>query len=181
LWSATISEVPETPDEEKSREDFQRRGALDRDQIMAMAMAKLAGVDLPETMRRPISGLAPHIPAVAGSLECENGHGCEPGSRFCQECGSPMRQPDRPRCSNGHPVTAQARFCQECGVPMYRTQAIEAAAEASADSGTPAAAAPKRRLKDMRAQELFALARERGIDDTGTRAQVLERLRDAAA
>ena len=91
LWSPTLSEVPETPDEENAREDFQKRGAIDRDQVMALAMAKLAGVELPDTMRRPISGLAPHVPTIIGEIECTAGHPNEPGSKFCSECGSPMR------------------------------------------------------------------------------------------
>ena len=104
LWSPTISEVPATPDVVNAREDFQMRGAIDRDQVMALAMAKLAGVELPDTMRRPISGLAPHVPTIVGEIECTAGHPNEPGSKYCSECGSPMRDAVL-LCPDGHPVS----------------------------------------------------------------------------
>lgn len=176
LWSVTLSEVPETPDETKSREDFEKRGALDRDQVMALAMAKLAGVELPETLRRPVSGLQPHIPIVAGQVVCDAGHPNEAGSKFCAECGSALREPLKPVCPNGHDVAAKAKFCGECGSSM--TPALEAA------SPVPAAPAPvngrAKPLKDWRAEDLKARARELGLDDSGTRRELLGRLRTAA-
>ncbi len=175
-WSATISEIPETPDEIKGREDFEKRGAKDRDQVMALAMAKLAGVDLPETMLRPISGLSPHIPAIAGFLVCQQGHDCEPGSKFCAECGSAMRQPQVRACPEGHPVGAAAKFCAECG------SSLAAAIEAPPVPAPRREAAKAKRvpLKDMKLADLQAKARDAGLDDAGTRADLLARLRAAA-
>lgn len=177
LWSATLSEVPETPDETKAREDFEKRGALDRDGVMAMALAKLAGVELPETLRRPISGLAPHIPAVTGAkVLCEAGHDNEPGMKFCGECGASLRAPVKRTCPDGHEVVAKQRFCGECG------KGVEPAA-LDVRALEPAAAAPpgpKRRLKDRRLTELQQLARDKGLDDSGTRGDVLARLQAAA-
>jgi hypothetical protein len=173
MWSSTLSELPETYDEKLSREDFQRRGAIDRDQVMALAMAKLAGVELPDTMRRPISGLAPHVPVITGEIVCADGHPNEAGSKFCGECGSVLHAPVRLTCPDGHEITAKMRFCGECGQPVNGTLALET-------GEPPAATTPvKRRLKDMRSEQLKAMARERGLDDSGTRADVLERLRAA--
>ena len=45
LWSTTVSEIPETYDEKSTREDWEKRGAQDRDAIMPLLLAKLAGVD----------------------------------------------------------------------------------------------------------------------------------------
>lgn len=172
-WSRTISEVPETPDEEKARTDFEKRGAIDRDQVMALAMAKLAGVDLPETMRRPISGLQPHVPVIAGEIVCEYGHPCDAGSKFCAECGSPLTVPAKRTCPDGHEMAAKAKFCGECGQPAGGTRALEAAE-------VPDLTQPvKSRLKNMQASQLKKIARERGVDDSGTRAEVLARLQAA--
>jgi Double zinc ribbon/SAP domain len=172
LWAGVISEIGETPDEEKAREDFQKRGALDRDQIMALAMAKLAGVELPETMRRPISGLAPHVPVISGQLECADGHPNEPGMKFCGDCGMPLRAAPR-LCPDGHEVAAKMRFCGECGQPVDALPALEAPLVPAARS------AVVKRMKDMRSEDLKRLARDRGLDDSGTRTQLLERLRAA--
>jgi hypothetical protein len=175
LWAQTLSELPETYDEVKSREDFEKRGALDRDQVMALAMAKLAGVELPDSMRRPISGLAPHVPSIAGVLECVNGHGCEPGSKFCDECGTELRPQGPAACPDGHRNKPGAKFCRECRTPLSAAPAALEAPPAPA----PAPAGPKRRLRDMRAEELRTIARGKGLDDSGSRTEVLARLQAA--
>jgi hypothetical protein len=175
LWSPTLSEVPETPDESNAREDFQKRGAIDRDQVMALAMAKLAGVELPDTMRRPISGLAPHVPVIAGEIVCDAGHPNEPGMKFCGSCGVPLRAPAKRSCPDGHEVAAGMRFCGECGKP-----AGGAAPALEAVPAVPAAPSRSPRLKDMRAADLQVLAREKGLDDSGSRTDLIGRLRDAA-
>ena len=89
-WSSTISELPECHDEQLKREDFEKRGALDERKLMAMALAKLTGIEIPDTIAGMITGAAPHI---AGLLECPAGHGQPPGSKFCNECGAPMSAP----------------------------------------------------------------------------------------
>jgi hypothetical protein len=122
-WSATLSEIPETHDEQKSREDFTKRGAADRDQVMALALAKIAGVDLPETLRFALTGNMPDTP-VEAMLECPNGHPGKPGSKFCAQCGEAMQQPANATppaavlCPDGHPNAAAAKFCGECGTGM---------------------------------------------------------------
>jgi hypothetical protein len=87
-WSTTAAEIPETHDETKGRENFEKRGAKDRDNLMMILMAKAAGVEIPESMARMISGVPGHVPA---ELECPQGHGQPAGRKFCAECGSPMR------------------------------------------------------------------------------------------
>lgn len=175
LWAATLSEVGETPDEKLTREDFEKRGTYDRDAVMAMAMAKLAGVELPETLRRPLTGLKPHIAVTSGKVVCEAGHDNEPGSKFCGECGVTLRAPSKRTCPDGHEVAAKMRFCGECGKP------VEAPARALEPAPEPPAAVPDRkvRLKDRRAEELRQIARNKGLDDSGTRADLLARLQAA--
>lgn len=176
LWSVTLSDVPETPDEASAREDFEKRRVFDQQGVMAMAMAKMAGIELPETLRRPLSGLAPHIQITSGQVECAAGHGNEPGSKYCAECGSLMRAAVL-LCPNGHETAVTAKFCAECGAAMTPVAADARVLESPA---APAEPARKVRLRDARLDELQQIARGRGLDDSGTRADLLGRLRDAA-
>ena len=175
MWSATLSELPETHDEKITREDFEKRGAFDERAVMAMAMAKLANIELPDTLRRPLTGLAPHVPVITGLMECDAGHPNEPGVKFCGECGVPLRAPAKRACPDGHELAAGMRFCGECGKPAEGSApALEAVPAA------PAAPSQPKKLRDMRADDLKALAREKGLDDSGSRADLIGRLRTAA-
>ena len=184
LWSTTEADIPETPDETKGREDFAKRGATDRDNVLAVALAKLAGVELPQTIRQAIHGASPEIHAtIAGKLICAEGHDAEPGSRFCQECGSPVRQPAASvKCPQGHENAVTAKFCSDCGSPVQPVAAIEPPAPRAAPrapSRAPAArkAPAKKPLRDWKSEDLKALARSKGLDDSGTRLELIERLR----
>jgi SAP domain len=141
LWSTTVSEIPETYDEKSSREDWEKRGAQDRDAIMPLLLAKLAGVDpsqLPESLTRAISGTSLHIP---GMMECPKGHAQPSGQDFCGKCGSPMHD------------------------------------AAPAGSIPPPAPAPD--LASLHPQKLRKLCRERGLNDSGTRPEMIARLTEA--
>ena len=182
LWSTTEADIPETPDETKGREDFAKRGATDRDNVLAVALAKLAGVELPQTIRQAIHGASPEIHAtIAGKLICAEGHDAEPGSRFCQECGSPVRQPAASvKCPQGHENAVTAKFCSDCGSPVQPVAAIEPPAPRTAPAPrAPAARKPPKTkpLRDWKAEDLKALARSKGLDDTGTRLELIDRLR----
>ena len=182
LWSTTEADIPETPDETKGREDFAKRGATDRDNVLAVALAKLAGVELPQTIRQAIHGASPEIHAtIAGKLICAEGHDAEPGSRFCQECGSPVRQPAASvKCPQGHENAVTAKFCSDCGSPVQPVAAIGPPAPRTAPAPrAPAARKPPKTkpLRDWKAEDLKALARSKGLDDSGTRLELIERLR----
>lgn len=138
LWSATVSKIPETHDEKLTREDFEQRGVFDERALMAMALAKLTGIDLPETLKSRITGGVPDV--VPASMECPDGHAVAAGAKFCGECGADMREP----------------------VP-----ALPSAGEAE-DLGA------------LNANELRQLAKARGVDATGTKAEVLARLKATA-
>jgi hypothetical protein len=150
-WSATSAEIPETHDEGKTREDFQKRGAHDKDAIMTLALARLAGIptsELPESLTRMISGRPAHIPGV---LECPAGHGNPAGQKFCGQCGAPMSGP----------------------VPQASLPPAPERPAAARPGQRP------RRLRDARLDELQALARSRGLSVAGTRADLISRLADA--
>lgn len=154
LWSTTISEIPETHDEKNVREDWEKRGAQDRDAIMPVLLAKLAGVDvsqLPESLTRAISGASLHIPGV---LECPKGHAQPSGQDFCGKCGAPMHE----RAATGVLPVAEVR---------------EPAAEVRIPD------APKRELADLHPQKLRKMCRERGLSDSGTRPEMIARLEAA--
>ena len=124
-WSPTISKIPETYDEKLQREDFDQRGQLDERRLMAMALAKLTGIKLPETLLGMTPGGLPE-----GELECAEGHPVRAGSKFCPECGSAVRSDasaGTALCPDGHPNEASAKFCGECGQGLGSVPAPPAA------------------------------------------------------
>lgn len=154
LWATTPAEIPETYDETKIREDFEKRGAKDKDAVLTLALARLAGIpaaELPDSLTRMISGAPMHVP---GLIECPNGHAQASGLKFCGECGTPMH-----------------------GTPPERQ--LPAAQQPPAATKTPAAGnggGARRRLRDARLDEMQALARMRGLDADGNRSELLARL-----
>ena len=79
-----------------------------------------------------------------------------------------------------HPVAASAKFCGECGKPAgVQVAAIEPAGPpgAAAEPARPRTEVRVKPLKDWRLEDLRAEARNRGVDDSGTRQALLARLR----
>jgi hypothetical protein len=152
-WAVTSSEIPETHDESKAREDFERRGARDKDALMTLIMAKAVGLDpaqLPESLTRMVSGIPLHVP---GQVECPQGHAQAPGMRFCGTCGSLMSAP-----------VAKA--------------ALSAPQPPPAPPAEPSPFRP-RRLRDAPLSTLQGLAGTRSLDTSGTRADLIARLAGA--
>lgn len=146
-WGTTPAEIPETYDETKIREDFDKRGAKDKDAILTLALARLAGIgtdELPESLTRMITGVPAHVPA---EMECPQGHGQPAGRKFCAECGSPMRQP-------------------------MAAGALESPQMAAGEQ----AARKPQRMRDAPLATLQALAKASNIDGAGTRSDLINRL-----
>lgn len=159
-WGTTSSEIPETHDEVKAREDFDRRGAKDKDAILTLALARLAGIEsseLPESLTRMISGVPAHVP-VQGKI-------------VCGECGSDS--------------AAGMKFCGQCGSLMspLATKAAIGGPQRPAEPPAPAPVGQHRagpvRLQDLRGDELRAACRARGLPDEGVRKDLMKRLRGA--
>jgi len=168
-WATTLSEIPETYDEKLAREDFDKRGARDKDQVLALALAKLAGVELPESMLRPITG---NLPKAIALMECPAGHPGKPGAKFCAECGQPMQQPVNALpaapalCPEGHASAASARFCATCGTSMETAQDEDGTGDAD--------------LTRLHWKTLERLCKERGLDATGSKPELVARLQAEA-
>ena len=88
-WSPTIAEIKLTHDEKRDQEHLALRGSADRDSLMLRALAKIAGMELPASLARPLPG----APPVAAMVACPQGHAQPSGHSFCGQCGSPMRGP----------------------------------------------------------------------------------------
>lgn len=153
LWSTNPIEIPETHDEKITRERSEKTGKLDRDNQMQQALIELSQLgQLPEVLTKVLMQLtgATPVPAVAGMLECVNGHATAAPAKFCAECAAPLSTPAR-----------------------------AAAITAPGAQEPPATGGPRRRLRDARLEELQKLARDRGLDPSGKRPELVTRLSNA--
>jgi hypothetical protein len=88
----TVAEIPLTYDEAKAAEQSAAHGSADRDDIMARALARIAGLELPASMTRSLPAGAPVAALVAcPNPDCQKAQ--DSGMAFCGHCGSPMRRP----------------------------------------------------------------------------------------
>lgn len=143
LWSTTISDLPETFDEALARKDFEKRGAMDERRIMMIALAKLANVELPDTIALALTGVKPHVPGA--EMLCPSGHANAPGQKFCGECGASMH-----------------------GAPPERQIAPPAPSQAPS--------APSEDLASLHPQKLAKKCRDAGLNDKGSKAELVARL-----
>ena len=157
LWSGTIAEIPETHNEKIEREDYEKRGANDIQTMMALALTRLTGGEVPDTVAKMIDGSQLHIPSEVKVLCPPFGHANPPGMKFCGECGTGMHE------------AAPAPQSLPAGEPGGR--------EAPPASRIPAA--PVRDLASLHPQKLRKMCRQEGLDDSGTRPEMLARLEAA--
>jgi hypothetical protein len=153
-WSTTMAEIPETYDETKVREDFEKRGAKDKDAILTLALARLAGIEsheLPASLTRMVSGAQAHVP---GQMECPEGHVQPSGMKFCGECGSPM-----------HGSVSAGAISAPRAAPERPAAGVD-----MPSSG---------RLKDANKKSLQALCRAHGLAEDGTNGELVTRLSNA--
>ena len=153
LWAVMPADVPETPDEERVREDRDKKGALDRDRLLTDAIIALAGSQesLPAQLAQALVTLTGRsVPATAPSAACSQGHPVGDDARFCGTCGE--------RLTTG-PV-----------IDVPTVELLEDAPPASEGGATVA------ELQQLTVRELRELARVHGVEDTGNKAQLVERL-----
>lgn len=82
LWSGTLADVPDTPDEVLARDNVQKTTMKSRDDLMALAVAKLAGLPVAEFLTGVVAQTADQ-----GVMLCGDGHENVPSAKFCGECG----------------------------------------------------------------------------------------------
>ena len=145
LWSSTVSEIPETHDEMSEREDYEKRGANDIQTMMALALTRLTGGEVPDTVAKMIDGSQLHIPSQVKVLCPPYGHANPPGMKFCGECAAPMHE---------------------------AAPAVEAPREPEP--------VPAPGLAALHPQKLRKMCRNLGLDDSGTRPEMLARLEAAS-
>ena len=177
-WSTTLSEIPETHDEKITREDLEKRGARNQQQMTALALAKIAGI--------PGAADALGMSMNAGGAACPQGHQVTPGTKFCPECGTQVAAEQEVRrfpCGHANPVAS--RFCSECGGPAT----VEEPSNGGGGDAPPVAVEPgpvtaatvgalpsNNKMRGMKREDLAALATDAGISTEGTRADLLDRL-----
>lgn len=163
-WSPTIPDIPETPDEKSAREDWERRGAKDRDNVLALALAKLAGVELPESITGMIGGKLPHTAALEGLVVCPSGHENRAGGKFCGECGLSLSQDAVDRGRALPPSSPPEEPAPAAVVPS---------GDAARDDGDG--------LDDLPLADLKALAEKLGVATKRSKADQIAAIRAAAA
>ena len=158
LWSGTLAEIPETPDETREREQREKNASAEQEKALGNLPGNLAGALGPALAAAlaPLLGLA-----QAGAVSCTAGHPNAAGVKFCGECGSPMGS--------------------------LPGAVVPDASQAALSGPQRPAAAPKahskapRPFKDWNADELRAEARRLGLPEDGTRAVLKTRILSAKA
>jgi hypothetical protein len=87
LWSGSLAEVPDTPDEVSARDNVQRHTARSRDDLVALALAKIAGLPVAEFLGEMVGQAADQ-----GTVYCSAGHENFPTAKFCSECGGSLKR-----------------------------------------------------------------------------------------
>jgi hypothetical protein len=184
LWSANATKIPETPDEVAQHEDWKRRSERDTQFLLALALAKMAGEDVPESMRRALGGKSN---AINGTVLCPNGHEQQAGTRFCPECGAGMsgaaalppagQQPSQPATGQGPEAGAGEADEDPSGADGFKTwqaPADQASPDAELESG-----GERLDLDSMTLGELKKVAVARGVQTARSKADQITALREA--
>lgn len=155
-WSATLTEIAETYDETKAREQAEKSGKLDRENQLAAAIIELGKLgQLPDALGQVLAPMLGGAPAaLIGKVVCPQGHDNPAGQKFCGDCGSAM----------------SAKAALDAPERPQEPPAAEPSAEDRQRSV---------RLRDARLDELQALARLHGLDEDGKRPDLISRLADA--
>jgi hypothetical protein len=148
-WANSPEGVPLTPDEQHIHKLRAEQGRQQLDMLTAYAaLSKIPGLDLTDF---------------------------EQAKWLLDQTIDPLKRPvvkGTLVCSTGHENDAGAKFCAECGIPMNGKKAIEAGDELP-DTTPLEDLIP---LHSLHIATLRKRARENGLNDKGTKAQLIERL-----
>ena len=162
LWAGSVSEIPETPDEVRVREDREKRGSRDQEQATGVALEELAKMPgILEALTALVAGQKVTVAAVVPCRDC--GVDVTAGQKFCTECGA--RDPAEAALVPDAPSSAFA-------VDSYKVADVPLPDEPPTDGPVDLAALPYSKLKQ--------LAVTRGLSGKGTKPELIERLSAAA-
>lgn len=171
-WSATVSEIPETHDEQIQREDQEKRGQRDAATGTAQALEKLSALgDLPGVLAQLAllltgqNGQAPELESVA----CPNGHANLVLAKFCGECGIPMFMGSS--TVTNWPLNLPS---PDLRIPEAWTEPLE-----PVEDEVSTEVADSSDLDAMSLTELREVARAQGVRTARSKAEQLQLLRDA--
>jgi hypothetical protein len=159
LWAGTVSEIPETPDEQHVREDRDKRGAKEQSEATGAALEELAKMPgILEALTALVAGQKIEVAAVVPCRDC--GVSVTDEQRFCTECGA--RDP------------AEAALVPDAPSSAFAVDSYKVADVPLPDDEPPVdlAALPYSKLKQ--------LAVTRGLSGKGTKPELIERLSAAA-
>lgn len=130
LWSGNEASIPATPDEDRAVENSNTLFSRNRDDIMTMALARLAG--LPEGML--LNSDAAQM-ARQALVKCAEGHDNFPGTKFCGECGTSLDSgqavsvitdaPEKPARQPRQPKPPRQPGLQKMPAPAPRPASLE--------------------------------------------------------
>ena len=163
LWAGSVSEIPETPDETRVREDREKRGAKEQSEATGVALEELSKMPgILEALTALVAGQKVEVAAVVPCRDCDTS--VTAGQKFCTECG--------------------ARDPAEAGlVPDAPSQEFAADSHTVADvplPDEPPADDVPLDLAAMPYSKLKQLAVTRGLSGKGTKPELIERLSAAA-
>ena len=91
-WSATLQDIPLTPDEQMERERTRSTGQTELERLQAMAIAAQLGIPVPQALATSLGGVrALEDLRSDPQIICLDGHSNRPGARFCDLCGVSMQ------------------------------------------------------------------------------------------
>lgn len=161
-WATAESEIPETVDEQRVREDRDKRGAKDQAEATGVALEELAKMPgILEALTALVAGQKVTVAAVVPCRDCDTS--VTAGQRFCPACGA--RDPAEAVLAPGAPS-------QKFAVDSHRVTDVPLPDEPADGEAPDLAALPYSELK--------RLAVTRGLSGKGTKPELIERLSAAA-
>jgi len=148
-WANTPEGVPPTPDEQHVNKIRTERGSHELQMLQALIAAKGAGMAIPDN-----------------------------AMWLLEQNFDPRLIHGKVVCNNGHDNTAGAKFCQQCGIGMASRGVIEEAPmqdeiQEDENEGAEVGDIP---LQSLHVATLKKMARQQGLSDKGSKADLLERL-----
>ncbi len=131
LWSGNEGTIPATPDETQAVENSNTLFSRNRDDIMTMALARLAGLPEGGLLR----GNGNTAAARQALVKCPDGHDNFPGTKFCGECGTKLAVDDTARAGV---MAAALDEAARTGKPVQTEHGIALPPSAKVAEETPA-------------------------------------------